>query len=104
MTYLGNCKVTLMITKEQQGIIKQVFAPFEPEFIGVFGSFARGEERETSDLDILVKFGKPLTLLDLVGLEFELTERLGIKADIVTEKALSPLIKEYVERDLKKIA
>ena len=93
-----------MITKEQQGIIKQVFAPFEPISIGVFGSYARGEEQSASDLDILVKFGKRLTLLDLVGLELDLSERLGIKVDVVTEKALSPLIREYVERDLKKIA
>jgi len=87
-----------------QDKIKEVLSPFEPEYIGIFGSYARGEEHEESDLDILVKFGKRLNLFDLIGLEQDLSEMLGIKVDLVTENALSPLIKEFVEEDLKKIA
>lgn len=87
-----------------QDKIKEILSPFEPEYIGIFGSYARGEEHEESDLDILVKFGKRLNLFDLIGLEQDLSEMLGIKVDLVTENALSPLIKEFVEEDLKKIA
>ena len=93
-----------MITKKQQSTIKRVLSPFLPEYIGVFGSFARGEQGPDSDLDLLVKFGKRLSLLDLVGLELDLTDELGIKVDLVTVGGLSPLIREYVEKDLKKIA
>lgn len=93
-----------MVNKEIQDKIKEILAPFEPEYIGIFGSYARGEEHEESDLDILVKFGKRLNLFDLIGLEQDLSETLGIKVDLVTENALSPLIKEFVEEDLKKIA
>ncbi len=93
-----------MVSKEIQDIIKEILSPFEPEYIGIFGSYARGEEHDESDLDILVKFGKRLNLFDLIGLEQDLSETLGIKVDLVTENALSPLIKEFVEEDLKKIA
>ncbi len=93
-----------MINKKQQETIKSILAPFEPEYIGIFGSYARGDEREDSDLDILVQFGKRLTLFDLVGLEQDLTEALDIKVDLVTAKSLSPLIRPFVEEDLQKIA
>lgn len=93
-----------MLTVEQEKIIKKILMPFEPEFIGIFGSYARGEQNATSDLDLLVRFGKRLTLFDLVGLEQALTESLEVKVDLVTENALSPFIREYVEKDLKKIA
>jgi predicted nucleotidyltransferase len=93
-----------VISSQQIDIIKSILEPFSPEYIGVFGSYARNEEKEGSDLDLLVKFGKRLNLFDLVGLEQELTEKLGIQVDLVTEKALSPLIKDFVTEDLKKIA
>lgn len=93
-----------MIGKAQQDTIKEILSPFEPEYIGIFGSYARGEQQPGSDLDILVRFGKRLNLLDLVGLEQDLSERLGIKVDLVTENALSPMIRPFIERDLKKIA
>jgi len=85
-----------MITMEQQNVIKKILEPYAPEYIGIFGSYARGEEQPDSDLDLLVRFGKRLTLLDLVGAEQELSEILGIKVDLVTENALSPLIKERI--------
>jgi len=62
----------------------------------IFGSFARGEEKEDSDLDILVEFGEGKSLLDLVGLKLELEEFLGRKIDVVTYNALHPEIKEKV--------
>jgi hypothetical protein len=93
-----------MLTPTQQHTIQTILAPFEPTEIGVFGSYARGEQRADSDLDLLVTFGKRLTLLDLVGLEMELTEQLGIKVDLVTRNALSLFILPFVEKDLKMIA
>lgn len=93
-----------MISSDQQKIIKAILAPFEPLEIGIFGSYARNENTDTSDLDILVQFGKRLNLFDLVDLENKLSDALGIKVDLVTRNALSPFIKEFIEKDLRKIA
>lgn len=69
----------------------------------VFGSFARGEETKNSDMDILVKLKKNKTLLDLVGLQLELEDRLGRKVDVVEYGALHPLIKDSVLKEQIKI-
>jgi predicted nucleotidyltransferase len=62
----------------------------------VFGSFARGEEREDSDIDILVEFEEGKSLLDLVGLKMDLEEALGRKVDVLTYKSLHPLLKDRI--------
>ena len=93
-----------MLTEKQSHIIQSVLAPFEPDYIGVFGSYARGEQRADSDLDILVKFGRRLTYFDLIDLEETLSKQLGLKVDLVTENALSPFFRENVLREMQKIA
>lgn len=62
----------------------------------IFGSFARGEEREDSDLDILVELEQGKSLLDLVALKLELEDFLGRKIDIATYNALHSGIRERV--------
>jgi len=71
--------------------------------ISVFGSYVRGEATSASDLDIIVDFDENISLLDIVGFEFELTEQLGIKVEILTEKAISPYIIEDVLSEAKVI-
>jgi len=71
--------------------------------ISVFGSYVRGEATSESDLDIIVDFDENISLLDIVGFEFELTEQLGIKVEILTEKAISPYIIEDVLSEAKVI-
>ncbi len=74
------------------------------EFAGVFGSVARGEASNKSDVDLLVRFGNRLIgLFRFVGLERELSEALNHKVDLVSEKYLHRLIKDNVARDLKVI-
>lgn len=92
-----------MISKDQEHIIKQVLSPFQPREIGIFGSYARNEATATSDLDILVSFDKRVNLFELIGMEQELSERLGIKVDLVTRNSLSPLLTSRVEQDLHMI-
>jgi predicted nucleotidyltransferase len=67
----------------------------------VFGSYARGEENEKSDVDLLIEYpsGSRKTLFDLAGLKDELEEALQKKVDLVTEKALSPFIKSAVLKE-----
>ncbi len=68
--------------------------------VGVFGSTARGEDSEGSDIDILVRFAKPISLLSLVELERELSEALARKVDLLTESAISPYLKDRILKDL----
>ncbi|MGH9840384.1 MAG: nucleotidyltransferase family protein [Blastocatellia bacterium] len=71
--------------------------------VGVFGSFARGEANEQSDIDLLVRFSSRKSLLDLVALERQLTAAMGRKVDLLTEAAISPYLREGIMRDLKVI-
>lgn|SRR3989344_5263343 len=78
-----------------------ILKSYDVKTAGVFGSMARGQDTPDSDIDILVKFSKPKTLLDLIGLEDELTECLHKKVDLVTEGSLSPYIRDGVLKDLQ---
>ena len=89
-----------MITDQQYSVIKEVLSAFRPTLIGIFGSYARNEQTKESDLDILVNFGETISLLDIIGLEQELSEKLGVKVDLLTERAVHPKIKKYIEEDL----
>lgn len=73
---------------------------FKAEIIGVFGSYVRGEEKPESDVDVLVRFKEGATLFDLVGLAEFLEERIGIKVDVVSERALRPELKEQILREV----
>ena len=70
------------------------------EFCALFGSFARGEATENSDIDLLVRFSKPKGF-DWVNAALEIEDALGRKVDLVTEKGLSPYIRENVLKDLE---
>ncbi|NTW75997.1 MAG: nucleotidyltransferase family protein [Candidatus Moranbacteria bacterium] len=72
-------------------------------YAGVFGSFARGEAHESSDIDLLVRLDRRLSLLQLIRLERELSEKAGRQIDLVTEDALSPFIRDEIMHDLKTI-
>ncbi|MFN0278508.1 MAG: nucleotidyltransferase family protein [Pyrinomonadaceae bacterium] len=71
--------------------------------IRVFGSLARGEADNDSDVDFLVDLEKGRSLLDLGGLLMDLQELLGRPVDVVTEKGLRPRIRERVLREARAI-
>ncbi|WP_457548464.1 nucleotidyltransferase family protein [Archaeoglobus sp.] len=73
---------------------------FNVKEIGLFGSYVRGEQKESSDIDILVEFEETPTLLEFVELENYLTELLGVKVDLVMKRALKPKIKETVLKEV----
>ncbi|HHO57352.1 MAG TPA: nucleotidyltransferase [Thermoplasmatales archaeon] len=73
---------------------------YKAEIIGIFGSFARGEEGKESDIDILVEFKEGATLFDLSGLGDFLEEKLGRKVDIVSTRSIRKEIKENIMKDL----
>jgi predicted nucleotidyltransferase len=68
--------------------------------IGVFGSTARGEASDESDIDFLVYFSKRKSLLALVALERQISMALGRKVELLTEAAISPYLRDRIKRDL----
>ncbi len=71
--------------------------------VAVFGSYVRGEEKPESDIDVIVEFSIRKSLLDLVIIERELTEALGIKVDLLSEKSISPYMINAIKREMKVI-
>ena len=63
---------------------------------GIFGSFATGEQKEGSDVDVLVELDRPAGLFKFVGLKFFLEDKLKMKVDLATKGALKPLIKDEI--------
>ncbi len=72
---------------------------YEIEKIGLFGSYARGEENQESDIDIFVKM-KP-DLLEMVGLKLQIEEDLSKKVDLIRDhKSIKPLLLKMIKKDL----
>jgi len=69
----------------------------------IFGSFVREEQKEDSDIDILVEFKGDKSLLDLAGLKIELEEVLRRKVDVLTYNSLHPLLKDRILQEQKVI-
>ena len=90
-----------MTRKETINIIKVYFATYPVSKVGLFGSFAREDERPDSDIDILISLKIPIDLLTLAKMTRELKELLGRPVDIVTEKSLLPKMRASVAKDLK---
>ncbi len=64
--------------------------------LGIFGSYVRGEQRQDSDLDVLIDYTEAPSLFQLIDLEFYLSDRLQMKVDLVTKNGLKPRIKERI--------
>ncbi len=63
---------------------------------GIFGSYVRGEEKKSSDIDILIRPTKNMSLLDISGLKIELENVLGRKVDIISYKYIHPYLKDRI--------
>lgn len=72
--------------------------------VAVFGSYVRGEETPESGIDILVEFSEPKSLLNLVKIELELSDYLGIKVDLLTEKSISPYLIDGIRKEARVIS
>jgi len=76
-----------------------ILTRYGAERIAIFGSYARGDARDRSDVDILVRFEKPKSLIQIVQIEDEIRKSIHLKVDLVTEKAVSPHIAGTIHRD-----
>jgi len=93
-------KVKLM---DRRKVLKIIVARLKKEGakrIALFGSYSRGEERKDSDVDIIVEFSKPKSLLEFVGIEQELSEKTGKKIDLLTENSISPYLIDRVKKEM----
>jgi predicted nucleotidyltransferase len=92
----------IMSMQNTHNIIISYLKSYNPEFIGLFGSFARGESTVDSDIDILIRFQVTYSLLQLIKIENELSELLEKKVDLVTEGAIkNERIRQSIQRDLQ---
>ena len=90
-----------MDQSEIKNIILNYFKEYDPLKVGIFGSYARGDNKKGSDIDILVEFKESPSLLTLIRLENELSEILSTKVDLVTTGALkNKRIKKSIKKDL----
>lgn len=87
----------ISIVKSLEGQIRK---EFKAEVIGVFGSYSRGEQKANSDVDILVRFLEGATLFDFVGLGDFLEDKLKMKVDIVSERAIREELREQILREV----
>lgn len=91
-----------MINQRQQEILLEHIKSLKPVKVAIFGSYARGDNHEGSDLDILVhlNYSFPTSLLNIAHVSQNLSGALGIPVDIVTEKSISRHLRPHIEKDL----
>ncbi len=86
---------------ELKNNIISLLSSYHPHRVSVFGSYARGENKEDSDLDILISFNEKISLLKLIQIQLELSDELGVEVDLVTENSLkNPRLKKSIFEDL----
>ncbi len=76
-----------------------ILKKYDVKKAALFGSYARGEETDESDIDILVEFDKRKSLLDLVGLEQDIEEELKKETDVITYNSIYHRLRDYILRD-----
>ncbi len=92
-----------MTYKEIEDKVIAILGEYGVQTIGIFGSYARGEQRPDSDIDLLVSFKDRKSLLTIVRIERELSESLGVKVDLLTEGSVSPYLIDRIKSELKVI-
>lgn len=78
---------------------RAIFERYGVSAVSLFGSVARGESTEDSDIDLLVEFSEPIGLLQFVELKRSLEELLGRPVDLVTPKALKPQLRDRILKE-----
>ena len=87
---------TMQLLAEHLPVLKQRFSVVD---LALFGSTARDSAREDSDIDILVSFDGTATSARYFGVQFYLEDLLGRPVDLVTDKALRPELRPYIEKE-----
>ena len=100
-------KVKVTSLEEIKGVIEQhrveLKSQFHVEKIGVFGSYARGDQKKRSDVDFLVTFDEPVSYLDLGGLKIFMEEITGLESHVVPSYNLRLEFRDNVLKEVKYI-
>jgi len=78
---------------------KEFKEKYQIKDIGIFGSYAKGAQKKTSDIDILVTFEKPVSLLHIISFENYLSDILGIKVDVVPKNNIRKELKDSILKE-----
>lgn len=92
-----------MSIAEIKNKIEPLLKSYGITYAGIFGSVSRGEDSNNSDVDILIKLGKPMGMFSYMKLIEATEDLLGRKVDMVTEQSLSKFVRPYVMSELKTI-
>ncbi|MDH4100869.1 MAG: nucleotidyltransferase family protein [Nitrospirota bacterium] len=84
------------ILRQHRGVLAEKYGI---AVVGIFGSYVRGEQKSTSDLDLLVEFVHPISILELVGAEIYLADVLGIKTDLVPKRDVRAELREIIHKE-----
>ena len=95
----GNGMIDQQIIQAKRPEILEIAQRYGARDIRIFGSVARGDQTETSDLDLIVRFDTGRTLFDQGGLLMELQDLLGVKVDIISERGMRPRFREQVMKE-----
>lgn len=96
-------KDTVYFTKTLRQHLPDLSKKYSISYLGIFGSYVRGEQKEDSDLDVLVEFSKTPDLFEFIGLKQELSDMLGVKVDLVMKNALKPTIGERILEEVVQV-
>ncbi len=97
MQNLSAIKKTVQKVVERQRFARNI------KSVSVFGSVARGEADEKSDIDLIVEFEKPVGLFSLAGLKNSFEDEFQKKVDLLTPKSIHPFLKERILASSQKI-
>jgi len=89
-------RASSLLASGEREDISRIAAVHGARNVRLFGSVVRGESKDSSDLDVLVEMTEGRSLFDLVALSADLEEALGVAVDLVTEKSLSPYLRDRV--------
>ena len=67
--------------------------------IEIFGSYARGEQSQKSDLDLMILFSQPYSLWEFLDVKEFLSKKLRLKVDLVPKDSIKPLLKEQITQE-----
>jgi uncharacterized protein len=82
--------------EELRRLMPELERRYKVKTLGIFGSYIRGEQHKGSDMDLLVEFNDPPSLLKFIEMEHYLSDLLGVKVDLVMKDALKPAIGKRV--------
>jgi len=85
-----------ILASGERADVNRIAAAHGARNVRIFGSVVRGESNDSSDLDLLVDMAEGRSLLDLVALGDDLEQALGVAVDVVTEKSLSPYLRDRI--------